>query len=104
MKAFKSVVLIGAVVGTMIFVAPPPARSNPAASMQETAKALAISAVAQYCPTGCNCTGGCTCGCGNPCTDNDCKGCKSSKGCGACCANFSALPAVCTADCATMAA
>jgi len=34
MKAFKSVGLIVAVVGTMMFVASPPAQSNPGGSMQ----------------------------------------------------------------------
>ena len=101
MKAFKSVVLIAVVVGTMIFVASPPARSNPAASMQGAAKALAISAVASYCPTGCNCTGGCTCGAGNPCTDDDCKGARTNNGCDACCNSFSANAIVCKQDCVT---
>lgn len=99
MKAFKSVVLIAAVVWTMIFVASPPARSNPAASMQGTAKALAISVVAQYCPPGCSCTGGCTCGIGNPCTHSDCRAAATLAGCTACCALLTA-PAVCTGKCA----
>ena len=84
MKAFKSVVLIGAVVGTMIFVASPQAQSNPAL-LPACADSVFVSVVAAFCPVGCTCTGGCTCGIGNPCKHSDCKAARTTPGCEACC-------------------
>jgi hypothetical protein len=101
MKALKSVVLIGAVVGTMIFVASPPARSNPVTLLPACADSLVVSVVASYCPPGCSCTDGCTCGIGNPCTHGNCRAAKLLAGCIACCNQGNlALPAVCAGKCA----
>lgn len=103
MKAFRSIAFITAVVGAMIFVASPTAKSQLQANLPVVAEAIALSIVADHCPTGCTCKNGCTCGCANPCADSDCKkSCKTENGCKACCANSSPAIAVCSQKCATM--
>src|SRR3990172_8899443 len=96
MKRFKSVMLIAAVVGTMVFVGSPPARSVPPTVAQAAVKSLAVVAQGQCCQSyeclsilgvwgwcWCTCSGG-SCSCA--CKDGDCGGCKGGAvGCNACC-------------------
>ena len=100
MKRFKSVMLIAAVVGTMVFVASPPAQSVPPSVAQAVVKSLAVVAQGQCCQSykclsvlgvwgwcWCTCGGEGSCSC--PCKEKACGGCGGgTAGCGACCTSF----------------
>lgn len=100
MRISKSVVVVAAGVGSVLFLASSSVKSQPGIIPVQPVEAVVFFCVAAYCPPNCSCNGGCTCGAGNPCVQADCTNAGGFNGCSTCCSiHFPAGVGGCVGDC-----